>query len=275
MVNPLNVLGVPEELAATELANGTLGRLRAFIKGSYRNFGRYYHPDKGGDADQMAAYSRANSEIEAASDMVLTFWIEEMADAKTLRNVDRLNELRQELTERGTMIRHLLSTAVSVDQFAITGSTGPRSFLCDIGNQFDQLVLDVRSPSDTVASLALNHVEKTDIRYMSERRYENGAWYDVVFNQRNRVLKKTPVVLSNPVSVAIIGRASPKPGADIGAVQSAAALEKPSITKGLVWHDPLTAWFMSALGHSQKGGFVLVDAVGKHVALTGDVATSR
>lgn len=275
MVNPLSVLGVPGELAATELASGSLGRLRAAIRGMYKNLSRYYHPDRGGDTDQMAAFSRANSEIEAASDMVLSFWIEELVDAKTLRDVDRLNQLREQVAQRGTMIRHLLSTAVSVDQFAVTGSTGPRSFLCDIGDEFDQIVLDVRSPTDTVASLAFNHVTKTDTRYMSDRRYENGVWYDVLLDQRNRVLKKSPVALSNPVSVAIIGRASVKPQAHAATAQVATALEAPSVTKGLAWHDPLTAWFMSTIGHDQKGGFVLVDAAGKRVAITGSVIASR
>jgi hypothetical protein len=276
--NPLIVLGVPGELAASELASGSLGRLRAAIKGSYKNLSRFYHPDRGGDAEQMASYSRANSEIEAASDMVLTFWIEEMVDAKTLRNVDQLDQLREQLAERGMTVRHLLGTAVGVDQFSITGSTAPCSFLCDLApGSFDQLVIEVRSPSDTVASLAFRREVETDIGHMSDRIYHDGIWYDVLLNQHGNVVRKYPVVLSNPVSVTIIGRANldhrPEPSfVDVSTRQ----LETPPSPRGIAWHDPLTTWFMPKLEHTQKGSFVLVDATGKRVALTGNViATSR
>lgn len=275
MVNPLDVLGVPRELAANELASGSLGRLRAAIKGSYKNLSRYYHPDKGGDADQMAAFTQAHSEIEAASDMVLTFWIEDMLDAKSRRGIDQMGQLRDQLSERGMMVRHLLSVAVGIDQFAITGAIGPTSFLCDVSTvSFDQIVIDVRSPSDTVASLALRPEEMTSPSHISERRYESGTWYDVLLTEKGHVVKKRPVHLTNPVSVTIIGRAELQENASTAYANLATgALETQYRVRGLTWHDPLRAWFMPRLNQSQTGGFVLVDAEGKHVAITGNVTT--
>lgn len=273
MVNPLHVLGIPGELAATELATNSLGRLRATIKGSYKNFSRNYHPDKGGDADQMAAFTKAISEIEAASDMVLRYWIEEMADSKSLRSVDQLDRLREQLAERGTIIRHLLSTAVGVDQFAITGVTAPTSFLCELyPGSLDQLIVEIKSPSDTVASLALHPFEETDLRHIGERRYENGKWYEVLLTEHGKVIKKRPIPLTNPVSVSIIGRAELKKDSVTSMSHlNRGSLERRPETRGLSWHDPLHAWFMSRIDHRQVGGFVLVDAEGKHVTVTGDI----
>lgn len=275
MVNPLTVLGVPRELAATELANDSLGRLRAVIKGSYKNLSRHYHPDRGGDDDQMTAYTTAYSEIEAASDMVLTYWIEDMADAKSLRSANQTIQLREQLDERNMMVRHLLGVAVGVDQFAITGVTSPTSFLCDLdGDSFDQVVIEVRSPSDTVASLALRRIALTGPDHISERRYENGTWYDVLLSEKGRVIRKQPIPLTNPVSVTIIGRAEGAKSAHrAGHNPTTSALETRHQVRGITWHDPLHAWFMPRLNHMQKGGFVLVDAEGKRVAITGDVVT--
>lgn len=274
MNNPFTTLGVPNDLLLRELHSGEFGRLRVVAKGFYLALSKVYHPDRGGDAAIMAPLTIAFEDIQKAADEELEYYIEELFDEGTLLQEENRDRQANDYAERGTTIRRLLSMAGAIDQFAITGITAPQSLLCNFeGNDFEQILLDVQSPQQTVAYIAAAFSIPNPDLYSSDRVFEKGKWVDRILDG-DKIISRHPVRLSSPMNVSIIGRAKDnRPDGGLVSSVDYRAIETRATAVQIAWIDPLSAWFLPRLGASVDGGFVLVDARGKYVAITGVMET--
>lgn len=269
MANPFATLGIPKRILARELASGELGRLRVLARANFQGISKVYHPDRGGDEAIMTDALTALQDIQQADDEELEFYVEEMLSERDIRNVTDRQALLDDYALRGTIINRLIHASTAIDQFALLGLSEPRSYLCNIESP-GLIVLDVLSPHEVVARLAVPDSSPDPDTHEYDYVYERGQWQQRTLRGR-KVVRKTALELLGQNRVTIIGRVSAHRAATPLASALFIPIESGTDPAGIRWDDPRTAWYMEHLSGSMSGGFVLTDAQGKHVTLTGDM----
>lgn len=242
--NPLAVLGIPKAVVVHAHTTGQYDIVSRTIQATYRAYGKILHPDVGGDESLWVALGEALKELSDPD--ALSYFIKEWVGETDVMGVRRKKVADDNRRDLETTIHSLTHGIQFADQFRLLGITQPTTFVTLFG--LTMMVLDVKSPTLTLARLVAHSLTEFSNLVESELNYKKGQWSELVFKSE-RARRKTRVVFDEfavQKEVTLIGYA-PVLSLNRSIASDKASLEAGPPTSAINWESPASAWFMPKL----------------------------